>query len=113
MVIDCIDDVSSKADLISFCTAHHIPIVTSMGAGGKSDPTKLRISSLYDVINDPLAQKIRWKLRKMSCSDQTRDVMCVYSGKLTAPSSLLLLLLHPPILSPQPLSHGSSREACV
>ena len=80
MVIDCIDDVSSKADLISFCSTHHIPIVTSMGAGGKSDPTKLRISSLYDVINDPLAQKIRWKLRKMRDADLTRDVMCVYSG---------------------------------
>ena len=82
MVIDCIDDVSSKADLISFCTTHSIPIVTSMGAGGKSDPTKLRVSSLHDVINDPLAQKIRWKLKKMQGPERTRDVMCVYSGQL-------------------------------
>lgn len=105
MVIDCIDDVSSKADLISFCSSHHIPIVTSMGAGGKSDPTKLRISSLYDVINDPLAQKIRWKLRKMRDADLTRDVVCVYSG--TAASSSVVVywfFIHPSIHTPISIS---------
>lgn len=51
MVIDCIDDVSTKAELIAYCVKNSIPIVTSMGAGGKSDPTKLRISALSDCIN--------------------------------------------------------------
>ena len=35
-----------------------------MGAGGKADPTRLRISALADCINDPLASKIKWKLKK-------------------------------------------------
>lgn len=51
MVIDCIDDVSTKAELIAYCLQNKLPIITSMGAGGKSDPTKLRISALSDCIN--------------------------------------------------------------
>lgn len=51
MVVDAIDDVSTKAELIAYCVKNKIPILTSMGAGGKSDPTKLRISALSDCIN--------------------------------------------------------------
>jgi tRNA A37 threonylcarbamoyladenosine dehydratase len=58
-VLDCIDDVATKADLIAFCTKEGLPILTSMGAGGKSDPTKLRIAPLSECINDPLAAKIK------------------------------------------------------
>jgi tRNA A37 threonylcarbamoyladenosine dehydratase len=62
MVVDCIDDISTKAQLLSFCLQHDLPVVTSMGAGGKADPTKLRIAPLSECINDPLAQKLRWKV---------------------------------------------------
>ena len=51
MVVDCIDDVVTKAELIAYCKQNNLPILTSMGAGGKSDPTKLRISPLSDCIN--------------------------------------------------------------
>eukprot|EP00598_Pedospumella_elongata_P014016 CAMPEP_0185013890 /NCGR_PEP_ID=MMETSP1098-20130426/99036_1 /TAXON_ID=89044 /ORGANISM="Spumella elongata, Strain CCAP 955/1" /LENGTH=503 /DNA_ID=CAMNT_0027542963 /DNA_START=406 /DNA_END=1917 /DNA_ORIENTATION=- len=77
MVVDCIDDVVTKAELIAYCKQNNLPILTSMGAGGKSDPTKLRISPLSDCINDPLAQKIRWKLKKHGVAAE--DVMSVFS----------------------------------
>lgn len=67
-VLDCIDDVTTKADLIAFCTKSSIPILTSMGAGGKADPTRLRIAPLSDCIHDPLASKIKWKLKKHDVS---------------------------------------------
>ena len=58
MVIDCIDDVVTKAELITYCDKNKIPILTSMGAGGKSDPTKLRIAPLSDCINGNESIKI-------------------------------------------------------
>jgi len=57
-VLDCIDDVNTKAELISFCRKNLLQIITSMGAGGKADPTKLRIGSLADCVKDPLASKV-------------------------------------------------------
>jgi len=76
-VIDCIDDVITKAELIVFCLQNGLEVITSMGAGGKSDPTRLRISSLSDCINDPLAAKIKWKLKKHGVSAE--DVMSLFS----------------------------------
>lgn len=64
LIIDCIDDVNTKAYLLSYCLYHNLPVLTSMGAGGKADPTRLRISSLSDVTYDPLATKMKWKLKK-------------------------------------------------
>ena len=65
-VLDCIDDVSTKAELIAHCVKNNIKVLTSMGAGGKSDPTRLRVSHLGDCINDPLCSKIKWKLKKFN-----------------------------------------------
>lgn len=76
-VVDCIDDVNTKAELIAYCTQHAIPVLTSMGAGGKADPTRLRIAPLSDCINDPLATKIKWKLKKHGMSAE--QVMSVFS----------------------------------
>lgn len=78
LVLDCIDDVNTKAELIAYCLQHSLPVLTSMGAGGKADPTKLRIAPLSECINDPLAQKIRWKLKKHNVSaDQVMSVFSV------------------------------------
>jgi tRNA A37 threonylcarbamoyladenosine dehydratase len=77
LVLDCIDDVNTKAELIAYCIKNHIPVLTSMGAGGKSDPTRMRVAPLSDCINDPLAQKIKWKLKKHQIAAE--DVMSVFS----------------------------------
>lgn len=64
-VVDCIDDINTKAELVAYCVKNDIAVLTSMGAGGKADPTRLRICSLEDCINDPLASKLKWKLKKL------------------------------------------------
>lgn len=76
-VLDCIDDVKTKAELLAYCTLNNIKVLTSMGAGGKSDPTRLRIGTLADCVKDPLASKIRWSLKKQNISPDA--VLTVYS----------------------------------
>ena len=76
-VLDCIDDVSTKAELIAYCVKRGITVLTSMGAGGKADPTRLRISALSDCTHDPLATKIKWKLKKHDVLPE--QVMSVFS----------------------------------
>ena len=62
-VIDCIDDATTKAALVSFCIHHQVPLICSLAAGGKSDPTRIRIGDLADPMCDPLAKKLRTVLR--------------------------------------------------
>ena len=87
-VLDCIDDVSTKAELIAYCVKNNIKVLTSMGAGGKSDPTRIRIAALADCVHDPLASKIKWKLKKHGVSCE--DVMSIFS--IEKPTSNLLPL---------------------
>ena len=76
-VVDCIDDLHTKGELIAYCMHRNLPILTSMGAGGKADPTRLRVAPLSDCINDPLASKLKWKLKKLGVSPE--DVTSVFS----------------------------------
>lgn len=63
-VIDCIDSIKTKTALVAYCRRHKIPLVCTGGAGGKTDPTRIRVCDLADSIQDPLAAKLRSKLRK-------------------------------------------------
>lgn len=63
-VIDAIDTVSSKINLIINCIERGIPIVSSMGAGNKLDPAKLKIADIYETSMCPLAKVIRHELKK-------------------------------------------------
>lgn len=66
MVIDCIDDVPTKAALLSYCVEHKIRVLSCMGAGGKSDMTRLHISDLRTAAKDPLASKLRQTIKKLT-----------------------------------------------
>ncbi len=63
-IIDAIDTVSSKLDLIVRAREKGIPIISSMGVGNKLDPTKLKITDIYKTSVCPLAKVIRKELRK-------------------------------------------------
>ena len=65
MVIDAIDDVPTKAALLAHCVSKNIRVVSCMGAGGKSDITRLHISDLKTASRDPLASKLRQHLKKL------------------------------------------------
>lgn len=63
-VLDCVDTVKAKLELIRRCHALAVPIISSMGAANKLDPTAFRVADLEDTAVDPLARIIRKKLRK-------------------------------------------------
>mmetsp|Transcript_4438 Transcript_4438/g.5143 ORF Transcript_4438/g.5143 Transcript_4438/m.5143 type:complete len:458 (-) Transcript_4438:29-1402(-) len=71
MVIDAIDDVPSKAFLIAHCIGKGIKVVSCMGAGGKSDVTRLHVADLRTATCDPLASKLRQSLKVVIKNDST------------------------------------------
>jgi len=62
-VIDAIDVIRFKAALIQFCRRRKIPVLTTGGAGGLTDPTQVAVADLSRTWNDPLAAKVRARLR--------------------------------------------------
>ena len=82
-VIDAIDSIGNKAELIYCCKRNKIPIVATGGAGGLTDPTMIEVKDLSRTWNDPLASAVRLCLRQVH--HFTRDpkssfgVPCVYS----------------------------------
>ncbi|QRG86845.1 ThiF family adenylyltransferase [Bulleidia sp. zg-1006] len=63
-IIDAIDTVSAKVELISRAKENSIPIVSAMGCGNRLDPTKVQIDDLFQVTHDSLAKVMRHELRK-------------------------------------------------
>ena len=63
-VVDCIDTVKAKIDLVYRCHEVKTPLLSCMGAAFKLDPTQFRVTDIFKTINDPLAKVIRKKLRK-------------------------------------------------
>jgi tRNA A37 threonylcarbamoyladenosine dehydratase len=63
-VLDAIDQVRPKAALIAHCRAANIPVITTGAAGGKSDPSQIRVEDLSRTTQDPLAAKLRSTLRR-------------------------------------------------
>lgn len=63
-IIDCIDQVKPKAALIALCRRSKLPVVTTGGAGGRTDPTRIRIDDLSRTTQDALASKLRARLRQ-------------------------------------------------
>lgn len=63
-VLDCIDTVSAKLLLIEKCKAAGTPILCSMGAANKLDPTAFRVADIEKTSVDPLAKVIRIQCRK-------------------------------------------------
>ena len=64
-VADCIDTLSSKVNLIKLCMEMNIPIISSMGAGSKVDPTKVTILDLSKTYNCKLAYYVRKRLHRV------------------------------------------------
>lgn len=56
---DCIDTLSPKVYFIKACLERNIPVASSMGAGGKVDPTQVRICDISETYNDLLARYVR------------------------------------------------------
>ncbi len=63
-VVDCVDNLTAKAHLLATCRARGIPVVSSMGAAGKLDPTRIQIADLSRTYVCPLAKELRAILRE-------------------------------------------------
>lgn len=63
-IIDAIDTVSAKLDLIETAKAYGIPIISAMGCGNRLDPSYVRCMDLYETKNDPLCRVMRHECRK-------------------------------------------------
>ena len=74
-VVDCIDTVKAKLDLIKRCHDQKVPIISCMGAANKMDATAFKVTDINKTQMDPLAKVIRKKLRKMGI----RKLKVVYS----------------------------------
>jgi tRNA threonylcarbamoyladenosine dehydratase len=86
-VMDCIDSITPKLMLISTAYRLKKKIVSSMGAGGKMDPTKVKIADLYDTYECKLAQYVRKRAKKDGVST---GVYAVFSTEEMDKNSLIM-----------------------
>ncbi len=63
-VVDAIDTVAGKIEIIMKADEAGVPVISSMGAGNKLDPSAFRVSDIYKTEMDPLARVMRRELRK-------------------------------------------------
>ncbi|KAF2434428.1 hypothetical protein EJ08DRAFT_657182 [Tothia fuscella] len=75
-VIDAIDNIDSKVALLQYCHLNSIPVISSMGAGCKSDPTRIFIGDISASTDDPLSRTTRRRLRLLGIKD---GIPVVYS----------------------------------
>ncbi|NMG73770.1 tRNA threonylcarbamoyladenosine dehydratase [Aromatoleum diolicum] len=63
VVVDAIDNVRAKVAIVLVCKRRRIPLIVAGGAGGKTDPAKIRVDDLSRTEQDPLLAKVRKRLR--------------------------------------------------
>jgi tRNA A37 threonylcarbamoyladenosine dehydratase len=68
-VIDAIDNIDSKVALLAYCHKNNLKVISSMGAGCKSDPTRIFIGDISASTDDPLSKSTRRKLRLLGVND--------------------------------------------
>jgi len=63
-IVDAIDTVAAKLDIIKEANARGIPIISAMGCGNRLDPSKLIVTDIFKTFNDPLAKVMRKQLKE-------------------------------------------------
>ncbi len=81
VVVDAIDTVCDKVSLLWACLSHGIPIVSSMGAARRFDPTCVRVGAIEAIHGCPLAKKVRKGLIQFGFDGNSmgKGLRCVYS----------------------------------
>ncbi len=86
-IIDAIDTLSPKAFLIATALKNNIPIISSMGSGGKTNPALIRIADFSDTYNDKLARMLRKRMHKRGIYNGFK---VVFSSEKTNPTAVKL-----------------------
>ncbi len=94
-VVDCIDSLNCKVALIATAYRRGIPVATSMGAGNKLDPARVRLADISKTQVCPLAREVRHRLKRQGIES---GILTVYSDESGRPPR-----------PPEPTSHGRAR----
>lgn len=89
-VVDAIDNIETKVALLKYCHDHQIPVISAMGAGCKSDPTRIIVGDISASTDDGLSRATRRKLKLLGV---THGIPAVYSTERTAEGKAQLLPL--------------------
>lgn len=84
-VLDCIDSLTPKLALMISCRRNKVKLVSSMGAGGKTDPSKVMVRDLHKTRDCLLARQVRKRLKKEKINKGFR---CVFSTEVQDENSL-------------------------
>jgi tRNA A37 threonylcarbamoyladenosine dehydratase len=87
-VLDAIDTLSPKVFLIKSCLDRDIRIISSMGSGGKMDPTQVFLANISDSNNCALARAVRKRLSRLNVR---KDFPVVYSTELVDKKVVILI----------------------
>lgn len=86
-IIDCIDSLSPKIELLKLARNRKIKVVSCMGAGGKMDPSKIIVRDISKTNHCFLAKQVRKRLKKEKID---KGIRCVFSTEIQDEESLLL-----------------------
>lgn len=89
-IVDAIDNIDSKVALLEYCHKNKLPVISSMGAGCKSDPTRILIGDISASTEDPLSRSTRRRLRAVGVAS---GIPVVYSTEKPGEGKAQLLPL--------------------
>lgn len=101
-IVDCIDNIDTKVDLLAFCYEHKLPVVSSGGAACKSDPSRINIGDISKTEEDPLTRSVRIRLKKKGI---ITNIPTVFSAEKPDPRKAQML----PV-SPEEIAKGKVEE---
>lgn len=89
-VIDAIDTITCKWELIKLCLDNNIKFISSMGMGNKEDLTKINITTLDKTSIDPVAKKLRELVKKDNRLKDMRKINVVFSSEIPKKQSVIV-----------------------
>lgn len=89
-VIDAIDNIDTKVDLLRFCYENELPVISSMGAGCKSDPTRIIVGDISATTDDGLSRATR---RRLKLQGVAKGITSVFSTEQSGDGKAELLPL--------------------
>lgn len=84
-VLDCIDSIAPKIEIITFCKRNKIKFISAMGAGGKINPKNIQIADISETKDCYFSRDLRKRLRKM---DYNYGIKVVYSDEYVDKSAM-------------------------
>ena len=86
-VLDCIDSITPKINIITTCKQKKIKFISSMGAGGKTDPSLIKITDIYHTRDCFFSRDVRKRLRKLNYN---HGIKVVYSDEVVSKDKMEL-----------------------